>query len=215
MSCSGEHSIRCFLIYSPFGPLAWPVVAHPDSSPAGRVEVYLSRKNRSGGYRAFLGCGNSGVKPSEAEDTSQISCFLVEGTMASRMRWARVLSSSFKFKEIQGLTLLPWAQKSIWGSETQFTRVANPSKRKILLTPLFPVLIIVWFISPVMLTRALSWEFILGCSPFCIHPPWYLVQHRQCPLHSQALHPVVWVIERLKFLPACWPEHCSASWKDA
>lgn len=120
ISSSGEHSIRCFLIYSPFGPLAWPVVAHPDSSPAGRVEVYLSQMNWSDGYRALLGCGNCGVKPSEAEDTSQISCFLDEGTTASCTRWSWVLSSSSKLKEMQDITLLPWAQKSIWGPEAQF-----------------------------------------------------------------------------------------------
>lgn len=124
---SGEHSIRCFLIYS---PLAWPVIAHPDSSPAGRVEVYLSQKNRSGGYRALLGCGNSGVKPSEAEGTSQISCFLDEGTMASCTRWARVLSSSSELKEIQGIILLPWAQKSMWGSQAQFHKGGKSKQEK-------------------------------------------------------------------------------------
>lgn len=80
MSSSTECNIRCFLIYSPSGPLACPVVAHPDSSPAGRVEVYLSQKNQSpGGYRALLACGNCGDQPSEAEETSQVSCFLDEG----------------------------------------------------------------------------------------------------------------------------------------
>lgn len=84
MSSSRECNIRCFLIYSPSGPLACPVVAHPDSSPAGRVEVYLSQKNQSpGGYRALLACGNCGGQPSEAEETSQVSCFLDEGATAS------------------------------------------------------------------------------------------------------------------------------------
>lgn len=83
MSSSGEHSIRCLLIYSPFGPLAWPVIAQPDSHPVRRVEVYLSQKNQSGGYRVLLQCGSFGVTLSEAEDTSQISCFLDEGIIAS------------------------------------------------------------------------------------------------------------------------------------
>lgn len=147
-------------MYPPFGPSTLPVIAHPDSSPAGRVEVYLSQKNWSGVYRVLLGCGKFGVRLSETEDTSQTSCFPDEGTMASCTMWGRVLSSSSKLKEIQGLTLLPWAWKSIWSSKAVSQGCQIQAREKYSWRLFFSVLIVVCFESPVVLSRTVRQEFL-------------------------------------------------------
>lgn len=187
-------------------------VTHPDSSPAGRVEVYLSQKNQSPcSYRAFLACGNCGVKPSEAEETSQISCFLDEGATASCPGWAQALSSSSRFKETQSIILLAWVQKSIWGSEAHFHKATKSKQEKSIPDASFFNTSLGWFRSPVMLS-AWCCEFLLVCSPLSIQPPGGVGTSPsivKSPSTARRSH-VVQVITRAKFLWGPWSQRCSA-----